>query len=165
MSIKQLDVLVVDDHRLIREMIGHVLGALECKRIRNVSDGAAAFVEIVSAPPDLVICDFHMPITGLQLLNKVRRSPESPDTALPVVIMTSLTDRKRIEALRDAGATEIIAKPFTAAAVLSRIAAVIDSPRPFVMARNFIGPCRRRRADPDYLGPLRRASDKAVVEL
>ncbi len=128
MSIKQLDVLVADDHKLTREMIGHVLSALECKRVRFVPDGAAAFVEIVNAPPDLAIVDFHMPLDGLQLLNKVRRAANSPDSALPVIVMTSLTDRKRIEALRDAGATEIIAKPFTAAAVLSRIAAVIDSP-------------------------------------
>lgn len=165
MSIKQLDVLVADDHKMIREMIGHVLSALECKRVRYVSDGAAAFAEILNYSPDLVICDFHMPFDGVQLLNKVRKAPNSPDPALPVIIMTSLTDRKRIEALRDAGATEIIAKPITAAAVLSRIAAVIDSPRPFITSRTFIGPCRRRRADPNYQGPHRRAKDQVLVDL
>lgn len=165
MSIEKLDVLVVDDHKMIREMIRHVLSALDCRRVRNVADGGAAFAEILAVPPDLVICDLHMPLDGLQLLKQVRRSPKSPDPALPIIIMTSLTDRKRIEALRDAGATEIIAKPFTAAAVLSRIAAVIDTPRPFVTTRNYVGPCRRRRADPNYVGPLRRAGDKMVVEL
>jgi hypothetical protein len=49
--------------------------------------------------------------------------------------------------------------------VLSRIAAVIDTPRPFIAARGFIGPCRRRRADPDYMGPHRRANDQTVVDL
>ncbi|MEI9889892.1 MAG: response regulator [Caulobacteraceae bacterium] len=146
--------LVADDHKLTREMIGHVLSALECKRVRFVPDGAAAFVEIVNAPPDLAIVDFHMPLDGLQLLNKVRRAANSPDSALPVIVMTSLTDRKRIEALRDAGATEIIAKPFTAAAVLSRIAAVIDSPRPFIATRAFIGPCRRRGRIRNTPGPI-----------
>lgn len=165
MSIKQLDVLVVDDHKLIRDMIGHVLSALECKRVRYVSDGAAAFAEIVNAPPDLVICDFHMPVDGLQLLNKVRRGANSPDIALPIIMMTSLTDRTRIMALRDAGATEVIAKPFTAGSVLGRIAAVIDSPRQFVNARTFVGPCRRRRDDPAYTGPRRRAKERAVVDV
>lgn len=163
MSIKQLDVLVVDDHKLIRDMIGHVLSALECRRVRYVADGAAAFAEIVYAPPDLVICDFHMPVDGLQLLNKVRRAPNSPDAALPIIMMTSLTDRSRIMALRDAGATEVIAKPITAGAVLGRIAAVIDSPRRFVNARSFVGPCRRRKADPAYTGPHRRANEQRTV--
>ena len=165
MAIRQLDVLVADDHRLTRDMIGQVLSALDCRRIRYVADGADAFTEIVSAPPDLAIIDYHMPLDGIALLERVRRAATSPDHALPVIVMTSLTDRKRIMALRDAGATEIIAKPFTALAVLARVAAVIDSPRDFIRTRAFVGPCRRRRSDSDYPGPFRRASDKAVVEL
>lgn len=164
MPIKQLDVLVADDHKLTREMIGQVLGALDCKRVRYVADGADAFWEIIDSPPDLAIVDYQMPLDGLALLRKVRRAANSPDHALPIIVMTSLTDRKRVEMLRDAGATEIIAKPFTAAAVLMRVAAVIDSPRPFVRSSGFVGPCRRRRADSGYLGPFRRAEDN-IVEL
>jgi two-component system chemotaxis response regulator CheY len=164
MSIKHLDVLVADDHKLTREMIAQVLSALDCKRVRYVADGADAFGEILADPPDLAIIDYHMPLDGLALLEKVRRAGASPDQTLPVIVMTSLTDRKRILALRDAGATEIIAKPFTAAAVLARVAAVIDSPRPFIRTRAFVGPCRRRREDPDYTGPMRRADDNVVVE-
>ena len=165
MSVKQLDILVADDHKLTRDMIGQILSALECRRVRFVADGADAFSEIVATPPDLAIVDYHMPLDGLALLEKVRRAATSPDHTLPVIVMTSMTDRKRIMAFRDAGATEIMAKPFTAAAVLARVAAVIDSPRPFIRAGGYVGPCRRRRADPAYPGPFRRATDTAVVDL
>ena len=165
MSIRQLDVLVADDHGLTREMVGRILNALDCKGVRYVADGADAFLRIIESPPDLAIIDYHMPLDGLALLDKVRRAANSPDHTLPVIVMTSLTDRKRIEALRDAGATEIIAKPFAAAAVLSRVAAVIDSPRPFIAGRTFVGPCRRRRVDPAYTGPMRRSGDRCVVDL
>jgi len=165
MGIRQLDVLVADDHKLTRAMIGQVLSALDCKRVRYVEDGADAFDEIVKAPPDLAIIDYHMPLDGVALLERVRRAANSPDHTLPVIVMTSLTDRKRIMALRDAGATEIIAKPFTAASVLARVAAVIDHPREFIRTRAFVGPCRRRRADPYYQGPMRRAADRAVLEV
>lgn len=165
MSIRQLEVLVADDHQLTRDMIGRVLSALDCKRVRYAADGAEAFLQIIDAPPDLAIVDYHMPLDGIALLHKVRRAANSPDQTLPVIVMTSLTDRKRIEALRDAGANEIIAKPFTPAAVLSRMAAVIDSPRPFVAASHFIGPCRRRRPDPHYTGPLRRAGERTRIDL
>ena len=40
--IKQLDVLVADDHKLTRDMIGQVLSALDCRRVRYVADGADA---------------------------------------------------------------------------------------------------------------------------
>ncbi|MGZ3273234.1 MAG: response regulator [Caulobacteraceae bacterium] len=165
MPIKQLDVLVADDHKLFRDMIGQVLSALDCRRVRYVADGADAFSEILAAPPDLAIIDYHMPLDGLALLEKVRRAAASPDQTLPVIVMTSMTDRKRVMAFRDAGATEIVAKPFTAASVLSRVAAVIDNPRPFIRAGGYVGPCRRRRSDTAYDGPFRRASDKAVVDL
>ncbi|HEY4029495.1 MAG TPA: response regulator [Caulobacteraceae bacterium] len=159
MSINQLDVLVADDHKLTRDMIGQVLSALDCRKVRFVADGADAFTEIIAAPPDLAIVDYHMPLDGLALLEKVRRAANSPDQSLPVIVMTSMTDLKRVMAFRDAGATEIVAKPFTAASMLSRVAAVIDSRRPFVRGGGFVGPCRRRRADPEYAGPLRRATD------
>jgi two-component system, chemotaxis family, chemotaxis protein CheY len=165
MPIKQLDVLVADDHKLTRDMIGQVLSALDCRRVRFVADGADAFDQIVAAPPDLAIIDYHMPLDGLQLLERVRRAAASPDQALPVIVMTSMTDRQRVMAFRDAGATEIVAKPFTAAAMLSRVAAVIDSPRPFISAGGFVGPCRRRRSDPEHPGPFRRVGDRVVVEL
>jgi DNA-binding response OmpR family regulator len=160
MAINQLDVLVADDHKLTREMIGQVLSALDCRRVRYVADGADAFTEIVSAPPDLALIDYHMPLDGLALLQKVRRAANSPDQALPIIVMTSMTDLKRVMAFRDAGATEVVAKPFTAASMLSRMAAVIDNPRPFVRGGGFVGPCRRRRADREYAGPLRRAADR-----
>lgn len=165
MLIKQLDVLVADDHKLTRDMIGQLLSALDCRRVRFAADGADAFSEIIAAPPDLAIVDYHMPLDGLALLQKVRRAANSPDQTLPVIVMTSMTDRKRIMAFRDAGATEIVAKPFTASAVLSRVAAVIDNPRPFIRAPGYVGPCRRRRADPSYAGPFRRASDTVMVDL
>ena len=165
MSIKHLDILVADDHKLTRDMIGQILSALDCRRVRFVADGVDAFSEIVAAPPDLAIIDYHMPLDGLALLEKVRRAATSPDYALPVIVMTSMTDRKRVMAFRDAGATEIVAKPFTATAVLARVAAVIDSPRPFIRVGRYVGPCRRRRNDPEYAGPFRRATDEAVVEL
>src|SRR5689334_5455723 len=134
MSIKQLDVLVADDHKLTRDMIGQVLSALDCRRVRYVADGADALAEIMAAPPDLAIIDYHMPLDGMALLRRVRTAANSPDHTLPIIVMTSMTDLKRVMAFRDAGATEIVAKPFTAASVLSRVAAVIDSPRLFVRA-------------------------------
>jgi DNA-binding response OmpR family regulator len=106
-----------------------------------------------------------MPLDGLSLLTKIRRAANSPDPTLPVIVMTSLTDLKRVTALRDAGASEVIAKPFTARAVLARVAALIDSPRDFIRVRQYVGPDRRRRSDPGYAGPFRRSGDETFLEL
>jgi hypothetical protein len=37
---------------------------------------------------------------------------------------------------------------------------VILRPRKFILSRNYVGPCRRRRDDPDFAGPWRRLTDE-----
>ena len=159
MSTRQLDILVADDHRLTRDIVGEILLAIDCTRVRYVEDGASAVSEIMAAAPDIAIVDYDMPFDGLSVLEFVRRSTASLDDALPIIVMTSLTARKRVLALRDAGANEILTKPFTARTILSRIAAVIDTPRPFIRTPNFVGPDRRRNQSIGYTGPLRREAD------
>ena len=67
---------------------------------------------------------------------------------------------RRIAEARDAGVNEILAKPVTVRGVLSRISEVIENPRPFVRTPDYFGPERRRRADPNYTGKMRRAADR-----
>ena len=65
---------------------------------------------------------------------------------------------------RDVGVNEFLSKPVTARGVLERIAQVVDNPRPFVRSAGYFGPDRRRRADPNYNGPRRRASDRGSAD-
>jgi DNA-binding response OmpR family regulator len=164
MALRSIEVLVVDDHRLPRDLVSEVLKVLNAN-IRHAEDGGEAFDLIVRKPPHLVITDLQMPLDGIGLLRNIRRSPRSPDPTLPVIVMTSLTDRTTVMALRDAGAHEVICKPFSARIVLERVAAVIDHPRPFVRSPQYAGPCRRRRTDPAYDGPERRASDRTFLPM
>ncbi|MCR9267419.1 MAG: response regulator, partial [Alphaproteobacteria bacterium] len=65
-----------------------------------------------------------------------------------------------VMAARDAGVTEFCCKPVTAKEMFSKIASVINEPRPFILNKSYFGP-DRRRADPDkatYKGPERRKS-------
>ena len=64
-----------------------------------------------------------------------------------------------MEAARDAGVTEFLAKPITADNLFSRIAEIVERPRAFVRCDSYFGPDRRRRQAEDYTGPWRRAED------
>ena len=50
-----------------------------------------------------------------------------------------------------------------AKSVLERIHAVIYRPRPFVRTADYFGPDRRRKQDPSFNGPWRRATDPGVA--
>jgi CheY-like chemotaxis protein len=111
-------------------------------------------------PCDVIFCDWVMPgMTGLEFAEKIRTSPDSPNPFVPIVMLTGHTSLDHVHAARDAGVNEFLAKPVSANAILNRLVAVIEHPRPFVRTRAYFGPCRRRHREADYDGLERRASE------
>jgi DNA-binding response OmpR family regulator len=65
---------------------------------------------------------------------------------------------------RDAVVDEILTKPVAARDLVDRLHQVVEHRRPYVRADDYFGPERRRRTDPGYDGPKRRAGDDDVVK-
>ena len=159
-SLRSLNVLLVDDNQNMRAIAAAVLHSADIRNVHEAAEGATAFDLLRRHPIDLAIVDFNMfPLDGVEFTRLVRTSPDSPNTFLPIIMMTGHSERSRVYEARDAGVTEFIVKPLTAKAVLDRINAVIMRPRAFIKTDDYVGPCRRRRETSDYAGPFRRASD------
>src|SRR5581483_11468752 len=125
-------------------------------------DGQAAMNELRGNACDIAIVDWVMePMDGLEFVRQVRSAEDSPNPFLPIIMMTGHTERHRIFKARDAGVTEFLAKPITAKTLLLRLMNIIEHPRPFVRAKGYFGPDRRRRSE-DYSGPERRGQSKPV---
>ena len=159
-GLEALSVLLADDNPHMREIVGVLLNNFGIKQIRAVQDGQHGLEVLRFWQPDLAIVDFKMePVDGVEFTRYVRTSPQSRNPYLPIIMMTGHSARARVYEARDAGVTEFVVKPVNARILLDRIMAVIYRPRPFVRTKSYFGPDRRRRADPDYAGPLRRAAD------
>jgi DNA-binding response OmpR family regulator len=89
----------------------------------------------------------------------VRKSAASPNPYVPIIMVTGHTEKHRIEAARDAGVTEVLAKPITAGNLIQRITEIVNRPRGFVRSGEYFGPDRRRRQVPEFRGPFRRCDD------
>lgn len=165
---KQFDflrALVVEDNPHMRELLRTLLNALGIKKVAEAADGTEGFKEFCAHKPDFVLTDLSMsPMDGIAFTKLVRNSEEVPNPYVPIIMVTGHTERHRIETARDAGVTEIIAKPITVQSLYSRIAEIVERPRPFVRADDFFGPDRRRRVKREFKGPWRRHDDN-VVEL
>src|SRR5437868_623360 len=101
-------ILVVDDERVIREILAGFL-TLEGFSVHIVEDGEKALTELRLNPYDLLITDLKMPrLSGLQLLEKV----ESERLGVLTVLMTGFgTVETAIEAMKK-GAYDYLLKPF-----------------------------------------------------
>ena len=149
-----LSILLVDDSKFIRTVVIGTLRALGVERIEIAGDGAEAirFINARKAllppgvsPVDIVITDLLMPeIDGITLLRWIRTSPKSPDKFLPVVILSGAADRNFVQQARDLGATEFMAKPFSAQTISDRLIHTIYRPRRFILCKGYFGPDRRR---------------------
>ncbi len=101
-------ILVVDDERVIREILAEFL-ALEGFSVHTVEDGEKALTELRLNPYDLLITDLKMPrLSGLQLLEKI----EAERLGVLTVLMTGFgTVETAIEAMKK-GAYDYLLKPF-----------------------------------------------------
>jgi len=141
--------------------------ALGVSDVLEAMDGEEALALLAQGRIDFILTDLSMkPVDGIAFTRQVRLSEESVNPYIPIIMVTGHTEKHRVEAARDAGVTEVLAKPVTAQNLYLRIAEIVERPRPYVRCEEFFGPDRRRRSGGDHIGPWRRRADSEdVVEI
>jgi len=162
----RLKILVVDDNAHMRKLVVTILQAFGALQILEAADGAQALAMLRDAQPDVIVLDWVMEgMTGLEVAREIRTSPNTPNPFVPIIMLTGHTALDHVRQARDAGVNEFLAKPVSVKAILTRLIAVIEHPRPYVRTKAYFGPCRRRRGQEEYRGPERRATaDATTVE-
>lgn len=144
----------------MKTMISEILRAVGVRELVTASDGAEGLQALRNNRIDLVMTDLAMaPVDGIEFTRMVRRLPDSSHAMTPVIMITGQLTLARINEARDAGVNEFVAKPITARAIIERLFQTVQHPRQFIRTDDYFGPDRRRRQDPAYQGPLRRAAD------
>jgi response regulator RpfG family c-di-GMP phosphodiesterase len=101
-------ILVVDDEKVIRDMLADFLG-MEGYVVRTAEDGTSALGELSKTHYDLVISDLKMPrMGGIALLDEISKT--APD-ALTVIMTGFGTVETAIDAMKR-GAYDYVLKPF-----------------------------------------------------
>jgi CheY-like chemotaxis protein len=156
-DLSKLAILVVDDNLHMRRLVRDMLHAFGVGQVYEASDGGAALGILRAQWVDILICDWVMePVDGFDLVRMLRGATDVPNPMLPIIMMTGYTEAHRVLAARDAGITEMLAKPFSAGKLYQRLIAVIEYPRAFIRSPRYTGPDRRRFNNPAYDGPDRR---------
>lgn len=119
-------ILVVDDYRTMIRIIRNLLRQIGFENVDEASSGQAAYEMILKKDYGLIISDWNMePMTGYQLLQKVRS--ESTRSDVPFIMVTAESKTDNVIAARQAGVNHYIIKPFNAAILKSKMDAVFSS--------------------------------------
>lgn len=165
-GLETLKALIVEDNPHMRALLRSLLGSAGLRDISEAGDGAAGLKLLNTKKCDFILCDLAMkPMDGLEFTREVRRSKTSANPFVPIIMISGYTELRRVEAARDAGVTEFLAKPVTTQSLYSRLAEIMERPRPFIRCNSYFGPDRRRKALEHYAGPWRRQDDMHDLEV
>ena len=118
-------VLVVDDSKVMREMIGACIRPIERLSIAQASSGLEAIEQLSLGRFDLLVLDLNMPdIGGLEVVEFVRGQDKL--RSLPILIVTTRGDESSRAAVMAAGATRFLAKPFTPDTMLGEVNRLLE---------------------------------------
>lgn len=149
--LSKLHVLVADRNHSTATMVQRILFTFGFRNMDITTNGDSALALLRSRPFDLIITEWNMdPVDGVAMVKAIRHAKDDARIPrdIPIIMLTSRADEESVNIARDAGINEFIAKPFSAKAIISRMQQIIDNPRAFIQAPEYIGPDRRRRGQP-----------------
>jgi len=118
-----MEFLIVDDSKAMRMIVTRILrqAGFEGSTFREAGDGAEALAAIRASCPDVVLSDWNMPeMDGIQLLRALR----AEEVGVPFGFITSESTPEMRDTALAAGASFLVAKPFTAGAIQEALAGV-----------------------------------------
>lgn len=120
-------ILIAEDSATQRESLRHTLEK-HGHEVVATADGEEAWSRLAEIRPTIVVTDILMPRRdGYALCRAIKADPRF--AATPVVLLTSLADRKDVIAALECGADGFIGKPFAEEHLLERIRGAIANRR------------------------------------
>jgi CheY-like chemotaxis protein len=111
-GISSLPILVIDDVKSARALLGDMLQQLGFSQCLEASDGAEALEILKKTRVQLILCDFRMDgMNGMQLLSHLNK--RHPEEHAPVIFVSAVGDVSSVDEAISRGATGYLVKPIS----------------------------------------------------
>jgi CheY-like chemotaxis protein len=147
--IQGLSVLVADKNHFMRRLTRTMLMNLGAKSVIEASDGLAALEAIRTCDPDVMLLEWDLPVLdGMEVIRIVRSPGVFPRPNLPIIMLTSRSNRRCVMQALRAGVHEFLLKPTSPKALRDRLTSILLKPRPMLKLGEFYVPQPRRLSAP-----------------
>jgi DNA-binding response OmpR family regulator len=120
MSEEKKKILLVEDDVFVRD-IYNTKFSKEGYEVVMAENGVEALKKLETITPNIILLDIVMPyMDGLETLTKIRENKDWEK--IPIIMLTNLSDRDRVEYGMEHGASEYLIKShFTPTEVMSKV--------------------------------------------
>lgn len=113
------EILVVDDSASALKLLSMLLEDAGYV-VRQANSGSTALWSLEKSLPDLILLDINMPdMDGFEVCSRLKANPETAE--VPVMFLSSLTDKADIVKGLGLGAVDYLGKPYVEEEVLARV--------------------------------------------
>ncbi len=161
-----LRVALVDGEEYSVSIFKNVAASLGVHDVVSFATPKAAVANIrISGAPDMLFVKFN-PGDGeaLQLCRLVRDRGNFPHPFMALVAIMERATVGSVTEVRDAGADEFLACPYSPKSLVERIRSILYDRRGFVDVPGYFGPDRRRGAMAKWLGADRRGDPSELID-
>jgi DNA-binding response OmpR family regulator len=162
-----MSALVLEDSNPMRLLLTECLRAAGVVSVASVETLSEARRAVAHRSYDVALVDVGLDgENGLDFIRHVRLARRHRNRQMAMLVVSGQGDRSVVEAARDAGADGFLVKPVSSITISTTVKRLIAAPRNYIESADYYGPDRRRRVDPNYLGPERRQSgDQETFEI
>jgi DNA-binding response OmpR family regulator len=118
-------VLLIEDEESLRNLYTRILSNKNYE-VESAADGEIALSLLKQSKPDVIVLDIVMPhYNGVEILKILKNDGELK--SIPVVMLTALSEMRRITECLDMGAIGYITKDSTVEEIVHRLNFLIES--------------------------------------
>ncbi len=118
-----MKILLVDDSSTMRRIQKNTLEKIGHTDVTEAEDGVDAIKKLAAGGFELVLMDWNMPnMTGIEALKKIKADPATKD--IPVIMVTSESEKTRIMEAIQSGAANYVVKPFQPETLAEKISSI-----------------------------------------
>lgn len=162
---RAVSILLAEFNPQFRSAVRSILLYHQFSKITEVSD-SKNFIDVNRTGSfDVILLDSSIPnLDAISVTRFIRSGKLGVNRAAVIILLSHRSDLTFIYEARDAGVTEIVAKPFSSAALMARLTNSLDKPRPFITSDGYTGPCRRTGEVESFIAPPRERVDDHLAE-
>lgn len=121
-----LNILLIEDSEVDYELFGRILKDIPVRWVKSTKEASSYLAKISAVEfPSIIVMDLNLPAeNGIKLIHRLKI--DSQFKAIPIIVLSSISDQKEIDACYEMGANAYIEKTLRTQDIALKLNCLVD---------------------------------------